>query len=237
MKRKSESEANLIPGEMAARLIMVEQREFDRLVRGDWITPETRNPVRYRLVAVVQGHLRYLEHERTRGRTVAELAQHLGLSVKRINELIDRGIIERKPRGEYNLDEARLAYCEHIRATAAGRGAAGEGDATLAANRSRLVAAKADIAELDRAKASGGWAPIDLLIEKFGRAASVVRELILATPGTLAWQLEGQPRAKIFELLDDHLRGLLDELAEPGFIVSRMKTVASNEQPEARDDD
>jgi hypothetical protein len=100
---KVTNEAGLIPADVAARLLMIDQREFDRLVRADWIAPEQRNPVRYQLVAVVQGFLKYQQHERTRGRTVAEVAEHLGISVKRVNELIDRNVIERKPRGDYSL--------------------------------------------------------------------------------------------------------------------------------------
>jgi phage terminase Nu1 subunit (DNA packaging protein) len=244
VRQKSGSEdasgdAGLIPAEVAARLIMVEEREFDRLVRAGWITAETRNPVRFRLVAVVQGHLKYLEHERTRGRTVAEIAQHLGLSVKRVNELIDRGIIERQSRGDYDIDDCRLAYLKNLSATAAGRGA-GEGEATLAAQRARLIAAKADLAEIERQKAIGGWAPIEMMSKAFRGSISVMRELILAAPGTLAWHCEGKTREEIFDLLDEYLRNLLNELADPTTYAKakeKFMNKVNDKQPETAADD
>jgi phage terminase Nu1 subunit (DNA packaging protein) len=218
-------DAGLITAEMAARLIMVEQREFDRLVRADWIAPESRSPVRYRLVAVVQGYLKYQEHERTRGRTVAEIAEHLGLSVKRVNELIDRNVIERQSRGDYDLDSCRLAYIKNLSATAAGRGAGGDGDATLAANRSRLVAAKAQAAELELQKSRGDWVPLAMVMGKVEARNMMTRERLLSIPGGTAHLLEGQSLHDIRETLTTVIYEALDELADPATWEERCADV------------
>ncbi|KWV59655.1 hypothetical protein AS156_30895 [Bradyrhizobium macuxiense] len=220
-----QTETGLISDDMAQRLIMVSPKEFQKLVKDGWITPETRNPVRFRLVAVVQGHIRALEHERTRGRSVAELAQHLGLSVKRVNELLDNGTIERQARADYDLDTCRLAYLAKLRATAQGRGAGGEGDASLSAARTRFMVAKAEEAEARARQTSSGWAPILDLKVAMTRSMTALRELLLSSPGQLAHRLVGLSRAEIHHELDRHMRAVLNSIAD-GHIARAVEKAA-----------
>jgi DNA-binding transcriptional ArsR family regulator len=209
----TDTTANLLSAELAARLILVEPAELDRLRRAKVLAPAVTNPPRYRLADLVHAYVRHLKSEQDKGCTAAEAAAHLGIHRRSFIDLVDSGIIERRKQGQYRLAEVRDQYLTHLRETAAARAEAnGE---SISQSRARLIAAKADMAEAERQKAQGGWARISVIMDKVQRDYSIVRELILATPGTIAYQLEGRTRAEIFEMLDEHLRTALNELSEP----------------------
>lgn len=69
--------------------------------------------------------------------TIVKVAQELDLSTKMVNDLIARGTITKKDRGQYDLVEARTEYIRHLRSVAAGRAKAGELD--LGEERARLA--------------------------------------------------------------------------------------------------
>ena len=52
--------------------------------------------------------------------TMSDLATHLQMTTKTVQELINKGIIEKQDRGKYNLDQARKQYILHVREVAAG---------------------------------------------------------------------------------------------------------------------
>ena len=58
-----------------------------------------------------------------------EFARHVGITQQAVSDLVGRGVIEAKGRGKLDMDEARLAYCAHLRSIAGNK--SGDPDADL----------------------------------------------------------------------------------------------------------
>ena len=102
--------------------------------------------------------------------TQRALAAHLGVSDRRIRELVREGVI---PRGA-DIDSGRMTYLEHLREQAAGRGGEpGPGTPNLVDERALLARAQRERIELDMARAK--------------RALIPVEEVHADTPTTASW--------------------------------------------------
>src|ERR1700694_4247890 len=131
------AEVGLISGDVAAKLLMLTLREFEALVRRGWLKPELKNPARYRLVEVVQGRIKAMEHEATRGFSIPEIAAYMDMGSRNFAELVERNVIPRAPKLGYDRNECRKLYIRHLRSVAAGQG--GQGDASLTNERALLA--------------------------------------------------------------------------------------------------
>lgn len=111
--------------------------------------------------------------------TVAEVAEWLGLSDRRVKELCAAGVL---PKG-YDLKACVHAYCRHIR-PASGKSAAGGSDAaqTLDEARVRLTTAQADAREMLNAQMRGEAVLAGDLEAVVGAIVDGVRAKILALP-------------------------------------------------------
>jgi phage terminase Nu1 subunit (DNA packaging protein) len=204
----------LINAETAARLLMIEPREIERLSRKHWFSPERRNPARYRLVAVVQGYLKYLEHERTRGWTVAECAADLEINVRRFMELVEIGAIERASgTSGYDIRKVRGQYRKRLSEQAAGRGD-GAGS-SLVAERARLAREQSDAIAMKNAIARGDFVPLGMVLKALQGTITVIREQLPTIPGKIADACAMRTREEIEEMLRDEIAEALNELAEP----------------------
>jgi terminase small subunit / prophage DNA-packing protein len=112
------------------------------------------------------------------------LANELDLSTKMVNDLIARGTITKRDRGQYDLVEARTEYIRHLRKVAAGRVQAGELD--LGEERARLAKEQADAKEMENAILRNELVYIDDVAKQFGQQASAVKARLLAIPSKAA---------------------------------------------------
>lgn len=116
--------------------------------------------------------------------TIPQLANELDLSTKVVNDLIARGTITKRDRGQYDLVEARTEYIRHLRKVAAGRVQAGELD--LGEERARLAKEQADAKEMENAILRNELVYIDDVAKQFGQQASAVKARLLAIPSKAA---------------------------------------------------
>jgi len=116
--------------------------------------------------------------------TQAELAAHLGVSAKYINDLIGKGVIKRQDKGKYDLDECRKQYISHIREQAAGRASAGE--LVLADERARLAKEQADAKEMENAVERGDLVYIEDVAKQIENQLTKVRTRLLSVPTKVA---------------------------------------------------
>jgi hypothetical protein len=70
-------DTGLITADVSSRLLMVAPGQFEDVARGGWFRAELKNPARYRLVDVVQGFIKSLQHELTRRHNAAEASAHV----------------------------------------------------------------------------------------------------------------------------------------------------------------
>lgn len=143
--------------------------------------------------------------------TIVQVAQALDLSTKMVNDLIARGTITKKPRGQYDLEEAVKEYVRHIREVAAGRLRAGDLD--LAEERARLAKEQADAKEMENSIARGDLVMIDDVADQFGKQLTAVRTRLLAIPVKAAPLLIGMDRpVEIQDILERLMEEALNEL-------------------------
>ena len=109
----------------------------------------------------------------------AEFAQIVGISEARVSTLISEGVLT-------NGDNAHswlLGYCERLRDMAAGRASVGGLD--LVQERAALARSQREAQELKNAVARGEFAPIGLLADVLGQAASAVVDRMDQVEGDL----------------------------------------------------
>ncbi|WP_302553562.1 hypothetical protein [Comamonas kerstersii] len=109
----------------------------------------------------------------------AEFAQIVGISEARVSTLISEGVLVK---GD-NAHGWLLGYCERLRDMAAGRASVGGLD--LVQERAALARSQREAQELKNAVARGEFAPIGLLADVLGQAASAVVDRMDQVEGDL----------------------------------------------------
>ncbi len=149
--------------------------------------------------------------------TLAEIADHLDLSVTSVSALKRAGVIPAAGRGAHDLDAVRVGYIRHLRETAAGRSAA-YGTLDLTAERAALARAQTVKAERENKIADGKF----LEVASFNRMATaaflIVRGRLLGIAPRLAplWSAKATA-AEAQEILRKEIYATLDELAATDF--------------------
>lgn len=144
--------------------------------------------------------------------TQAELGKHLDLSQPSVSNLVKSAIIEPQARGRYDLDECRIAYIRHLRASASGR-QGGSGPLSLEGERARLAKEQADAKAMENQVTRGELvkaADVSVAWEQIG---TEVKRVLLSIPSDLAPLLEGtMSTAKREALLRDRIEEALEAL-------------------------
>lgn len=131
----------------------------------------------------------------------AEFAQVVGISEARVSTLVSDGVLVK---GQ-NAHTWLLGYCERLRDQAAGRAGEGYG-LDLVQERAALARSQREAQDLKNAVARGEYAPIGLLSDVLGEAASAVVDRMD--------QVEGQLRKACPELSEDARQVILRVLAD-----------------------
>ena len=144
---------------------------------------------------------------------IAEVAAHIGVSSPYFNDLVARGVIEKKHRGGYDADECRKSYIEHLRKQAAGR--ATNGDLDLAEERARLAKEQADAKEMENAIARGELVKIEDVAKQFEAGLVRARTRLLAIPSKIAPEVHACATMKeVQAIIEQNMIEALSELAE-----------------------
>jgi phage terminase Nu1 subunit (DNA packaging protein) len=154
---------------------------------------------------------------------IAETARHIDVSRRRFFELLDAGVVDRKP--EYDLDEVRLQYIRHLRKVAAGRGADNELD--LAGERAKLARQQTEGISLKNAIARGEYVLMDEVVRQVEGSYVVIRQRLLVIGGKVSDGLAGQSRDVIKAAIDHEITEALIELSEPSLIAERAAEKAT----------
>lgn len=123
--------------------------------------------------------------------TLSELAVHLDLSQKRLTDLINEGVITKKPRGAYNLREAMKEYLDNLRAQARGR--SGSKGANLTEERARLAKESADAKEMENEVERGNLVQIEDVAKVVEGQLDRCRTKLLALPTKIAPEAHAAP--------------------------------------------
>ena len=147
--------------------------------------------------------------------TLAEIADHLDLSIRSVSSLKRSGILPDAGRGTNDLDVCRRAYIGHLRETAAGRSAA-YGELDLTAERAALARAQTVKAERENKIAEGEFLEVAVVHRLVTGSFARVRAKMLSLAGKLAPLLApAMTEAKAQGMLKDDIYAALNELATP----------------------
>lgn len=111
----------------------------------------------------------------------ADFAEMVGVSEARVSQLVADGVIPRSETAHNML----LAYCERLRDQAAGRAGSEVGGLDLVQERAALAREQRIAQALKNAVARGEFAPIGLLADVLGQAASAVADRFDQIEGAL----------------------------------------------------
>ena len=137
--------------------------------------------------------------------SAAVLADVLGISPRRVNQLAEARILPRSGTG-FELRASVRAYLDNLREEIR--------PATLADAQARLTAAKARIAEIQRDRLEGELVAIGDVAAAVSTEYSVVRQRLLAIPSRIApvAAAESDPR-KIHDAVEREIASALSELS------------------------
>ncbi|ACI97514.1 terminase small subunit, Nu1 [Rhodospirillum centenum] len=117
------------------------------------------------------------------GQPLAVIAKLLDLSERRVQQLSREGVIPKAERGAYDLVGAVRGYVRYLRDLAQ---RAQGGVADLPTERTRLVKAKADLAELDAQQRRGDLVPVAETALAWAAVTARLRARLITLPDKLA---------------------------------------------------
>lgn len=144
--------------------------------------------------------------------SLSEVAGRLGVSLNYASGMVRRGIIEKKPRGQYDLDEAQTAYMAHLRKGAAGR----DSDSGLSRERARLAREQADGQAIKNKLELGNVVERAVVLREVSDRFAIVRERLLGIPGKMVDCLS---REQLDRLEKEITEGLNELSARSGVIL------------------
>jgi phage terminase Nu1 subunit (DNA packaging protein) len=181
---------------------------------------------------------------------VGTLAELLGRTPRRVQQLADEGIIEKADHGEYNLlfqgpggngssqgvkDVARGEYklAESIRnfVEYLKKGDGGEEASTLAGERARLTKHQADMAEMESKEKEGTLINVETAMRMWGERIAGARSNLLAIPTKVSpVVLACKTMVEAKETLQRYIWEVLEDLAKPVELHSSKKKVPRRPQ-------
>ena len=145
--------------------------------------------------------------------TLAEIADHLDLSIRSVSSLKRSGILPDAGRGTNDLDVCRRAYIGHLRETAAGRSAA-YGTLDLTAERAALARAQTAKVERENNLAEGELVTVEEVHISVTSAFARVRSRLMALPARLTPLVAAtRDKPEVQAMLKDAVYDTLSELA------------------------
>ena len=140
----------------------------------------------------------------------SELADMIGVSIPRLNGLVDDGVVIRVAVGKYDLAASVRNYCARLRGTASGRGGE-EQILDLTKERARLAKEQADGAAIKNAAARGELIDAGEVERGWSNILRKLQARMLAVPSRVR-QSEYFTAAQV-QAIDRELRDALTELA------------------------
>ncbi|NRP70188.1 hypothetical protein ILFOPFJJ_01066 [Ensifer psoraleae] len=138
--------------------------------------------------------------------TAEELAEWLGLTRRRIDELTVAGVLTRAARARYALRASILAYCADQRSKTSGRG---RGDPAYTAAKTRAAEAQAEKLETANAVARRELIPAAEVEREWSTILRDVRAAMLALPSRIQQRL-GHLTAHDVTTIDREIRDTLE---------------------------
>jgi phage terminase Nu1 subunit (DNA packaging protein) len=160
------------------------------------------------------------------------LGKMLGITERQVRNQAKAGLFDRTGRGQYNVDDCVRAYIRY-------REEQLKGDSeSLTDQRTRLVRAQADTAELDLEIKRGNNIPIDLCKSYWQSVLGAVRSKMLSIPSSLKTKFPHLENDAVVSI-DESIRDILSEVSQTGIpsnLSKRLERYAGDVEAAAEDD-
>ena len=113
---------------------------------------------------------------------IQAIAKLLKLSERRIQQLAKEGVIPKAERGKYDLIGSVQGYIDYLKAKVGGDFTAEE----VLKNKNKLLKAKAELAEIDKMKATGELIPKEEVKRTWLELVQKVKQKLLSIPNKVA---------------------------------------------------
>ena len=113
---------------------------------------------------------------------IQAIAKLLKLSERRIQQLAKEGVIPKAERGKYDLIGSVQGYIDYLKAKVGGEFTAEE----VLKNKNKLLKAKAELAEIDKMKATGELIPKEEVKRTWLELVQKVKQKLLSIPNKVA---------------------------------------------------
>ena len=113
---------------------------------------------------------------------IVAIAKLLKLTERRVQQLAKDGIIPKAERGKYDLIGSVQGYIDYLKAKVGGEFTAEE----VLKNKNKLLKAKAELAEIDKMKASGELIPKEEVKRTWLELVQKVKQKLLSIPNKVA---------------------------------------------------
>jgi hypothetical protein len=141
----------------------------------------------------------------------AEVANWLDVSVRRLQQLAQEGIVPRPINGEYEVVGCIKGYIRYLR-----QKAEGGGSLTLTDERTRLARLQADQMEIELEERRAALVSTEWVVECFGRIMETFRTRMLALPAKVAPVAYGcSSVAEVKAVIEEAIHTGLEALSYP----------------------
>lgn len=157
---------------------------------------------------------------------IAELADILNLSERRIYQLVEEKLIPKESKGRYELKTVIQSYIKYLQQLASSKGSSSE----QKESKSRLLKAQADKAELELEALKGKYIETTEVEFEWSNLLLAFRSKMLNMPSKLASLLAGAGSdfAKLEQILEDEIYEALTELGKYGETEDPENSETSN---------
>ena len=153
--------------------------------------------------------------------TQAQFGDLVGISQQAVSVLMQRKILV----DGASADEWLLAYCDHLRGVAAGRG--GDASLELTAERARLAKEQADKIAMQNAVKRGELAPAYLLEEVLARVGAKAGRILETIPGLV--------RRRQPQLTTDDVAAIAEVVSKARNLVARISLADVDNEDDSDD--
>ena len=141
--------------------------------------------------------------------TLQELSAFLMLTDRRVQQLKDANVIVKFGRGEYDLTKSTQGYINFLRERAFG----GVANTDQHGEKTRLITAQANIAEMNDAELRGDLVRVDEIRRSIFTAARGVRNSLQTVADRLAQPLAGEDdHHEIHAMIENEINQILHEM-------------------------
>lgn len=138
--------------------------------------------------------------------TREEVAELLGITPRRVNQLSNENVIPQRKRGTYDLRTAVAGYTKFLKE---------RNDAAEAKAKTRMHEAKADLAEMDAAKRKGELVDADDVKKEWGELIKIIQSHVLNIGPKISPLVVGMDSdRKISQIIINECREFLTDLVD-----------------------